>query len=111
VSIPVLVLVLLVALVVFGACAAAVGRLPGLVPVEPDSAGDGLPEGTLTAADLPRVRFGLALRGYRMSEVDAFVSRLAQELERRDAPQSWVDEHEDPEHDSSSASTLPHPPL
>ncbi len=35
----------------------------------------------LTGDDLRRVRFGLAVRGYRMSEVDALLERLAAELE------------------------------
>jgi len=35
----------------------------------------------LTGPDLRRVRFGLALRGYRMSEVDALLDRLAAQLE------------------------------
>jgi DivIVA domain-containing protein len=38
-------------------------------------------EGPLTADDLRRVRFTTALRGYRMSEVDALLERLAGELE------------------------------
>lgn len=33
------------------------------------------------AADLRKVRFSLAVRGYRMSEVDALLSRLASEME------------------------------
>jgi DivIVA domain-containing protein len=40
-------------------------------------------EGPLTADDLRRVRFSIALRGYRMSEVDALLDRLASERERR----------------------------
>ena len=32
-------------------------------------------------ADLKAVRFSLAVRGYRMSEVDALLTRLAQQLE------------------------------
>jgi DivIVA domain-containing protein len=42
----------------------------------------------LTGEDLRRVRFPLALRGYRMSEVDALLDRLARELEehRHDHP-------------------------
>ena len=42
----------------------------------------------LGAADLRRVRFGTAFRGYRMSEVDALLDRLAVELEPpvRDRP-------------------------
>ena len=38
-------------------------------------------EGPLRAEDLRRVRFSLAFRGYRMSEVDALLDRLAGELE------------------------------
>ena len=40
--------------------------------------------GPLRADDLRRVRFSLALRGYRMSEVDALLDRLASQLEQRD---------------------------
>lgn len=36
-------------------------------------------EGPLTADDLRKVRFTTALRGYRMSEVDALLDRLAAE--------------------------------
>ena len=38
-------------------------------------------DGPLTAADLRPVRFSTAFRGYRMSEVDALLDRLAAELE------------------------------
>ena len=37
-------------------------------------------DGPLTAADLRRVRFSTAFRGYRMSEVDALLDRLAAEM-------------------------------
>jgi DivIVA domain-containing protein len=40
-------------------------------------------DGPLTAQDLRRVRFSTAVRGYRMSEVDALLDRLAAELEPR----------------------------
>ncbi len=42
-------------------------------------------DGPLTAADLRRVRFSTALRGYRAAEVDALLDRLASELEGRSA--------------------------
>ena len=48
-------------------------------------------EGPLTADDLRRVRFSLAFRGYRMSEVDALVARLAAELAEREAGPRPVD--------------------
>ena len=35
------------------------------------------------ADDLRRVRFSIAFRGYRMSEVDALLDRLASEREQR----------------------------
>ena len=43
-------------------------------------------EGPLTASDLRRVRFSTAVRGYRMSEVDALLDRLAAEREPRHEP-------------------------
>ena len=42
-------------------------------------------DGPLEAHDLRRVRFSTALRGYRMSEVDALLDRLALEMESRSA--------------------------
>ncbi len=42
-------------------------------------------EGPLTAADLEGVRFTTALRGYRMSEVDAVLDRLVAELRARES--------------------------
>ena len=38
-------------------------------------------DGPLTPTDLRRVRFTTAFRGYRMSEVDALLDRLAAEME------------------------------
>lgn len=40
-------------------------------------------DGPLTAQDLRRVRFSTAVRGYRMSEVDALLDRLAAEMDPR----------------------------
>ena len=45
-------------------------------------------EGSLSGADLRRVRFSLAFRGYRMSEVDALLDRLAVEKESAEPDQS-----------------------
>ena len=41
-------------------------------------------DGPLTPHDIRRVRFSTAFRGYRMSEVDALLDRLAAELENTD---------------------------
>jgi len=40
-------------------------------------------DGPITARDLERVRFTVAFRGYRMSEVDSLIERLMEELESR----------------------------
>jgi DivIVA domain-containing protein len=40
----------------------------------------------LVGNDLRTVRFSLAFRGYRMSEVDALLDRLAREMEDRETP-------------------------
>lgn len=50
--------------------------------------------GPLRADDLRRVRFSLAFRGYRMSEVDALLDRLA--TEREDADREEAPAVEDP---------------
>jgi DivIVA domain-containing protein len=47
-------------------------RPDALVPSAGDLAGD----------DLRRVRFSLAFRGYRMSEVDALLDRVARQLDQ-----------------------------
>jgi DivIVA domain-containing protein len=39
----------------------------------------------LGAGDLRTIRFSLAFRGYRMSEVDSLLDRLAREMELREA--------------------------
>jgi DivIVA domain-containing protein len=59
----------------------AAGRGEPMVPVD-GRHGSGLPDGPVSADDLRRVRFSLAMRGYRMSEVDALLDRLAQEMDR-----------------------------
>jgi DivIVA domain-containing protein len=52
----------------------------------PDWPGRRLPEDrTLRAADVTHARFSLAFRGYRMSEVDDALDRLALEIAQRDA--------------------------
>lgn len=43
-------------------------------------------DGPLEATDLRRVRFSTAFRGYRMSEVDALLDRLSEELRVESPP-------------------------
>ena len=56
-----------------------------LVDAPRDRADHDLPIGApVTPDDLAAVRFGMALRGYRMAEVDALLDRLSGELRERD---------------------------
>lgn len=75
----------LVVLVMGGVAAVAAGR-GGSLPEEFDDRPDvRVPAGPLTGDDLRSVRFSLGVRGYRMSEVDTLLARLADQLdERRD---------------------------
>jgi DivIVA domain-containing protein len=45
-------------------------------------------DGSLTGADLRAVRFSTAVRGYRASEVDALLDRLAAQLDGSAPPES-----------------------
>lgn len=59
----------------------AAGRFGGLAETYDDRPDSRVPDdGPLTAEDLEAVRFTSALRGYRMSEVDALLDRLTEEL-------------------------------
>lgn len=77
--------VLAVLAVLFGAAVVATREGPILRDAHPDAADPGLPTGPLQPADVGEIRFAMALRGYRMREVDAVLERLAAELAGRDA--------------------------
>jgi len=79
-----LLVVLAVAAILFVAASVATQETDVLVDAPPDGADLELPAGRLFAEDLRAVRFGLVLRGYRMSEVDAVLERLGEELAFRD---------------------------
>jgi DivIVA domain-containing protein len=55
----------------------------GLQDEPPDYGDLGLPDRLLDAEDIPRLRFRIGLRGYRMEDVDAALDRVAQSM--RDA--------------------------
>ena len=71
----------LIVLAMGGVAALASGRAGAMEEATTDRPDLALPEGPLAAADLRRVRFSLAVRGYRASEVDALLDRLATQLE------------------------------
>lgn len=80
-----LVLLLVILAVIAGIAVVAAGRGEGLSAPDPDRSPRGaLPAGDPTREDVDALRFTLALRGYRMDEVDAVIDRLLDELDRRD---------------------------
>jgi DivIVA domain-containing protein len=78
------VMVVVVALIVFGVAAVASGQGGALAPAQPDRPEPTLPPGPLGPGDLEGLRFGLGFRGYRMDEVDRVLDRLVAELAARD---------------------------
>jgi DivIVA domain-containing protein len=75
------VVALVVAALVFGVGALLTGADPGLVPAEPEGGSRGLPtHRPLVEADFVVARFDTALRGYRMSQVDAAIARAAYDI-------------------------------
>ena len=79
------ILALLGVLAVLFAAAVLSTREQGLLAeVSPDDADVPLPSEPLTPEDVHGLRFSLALRGYRMAEVDEVLDRLASELADRD---------------------------
>jgi DivIVA domain-containing protein len=77
----------LVVLLLGGVAVVAAGRGAPMADAYDDRP-DALVPGTgpISADDLRRVRFSLAFRGYRMSEVDALLDRLAREREVAEPP-------------------------
>lgn len=71
---------LVVAAIVFGVVAFALGREPGLSEPQPDGVHEELPDHPLSADDLDQVTFDVVLRGYRMDQVEAVVTRAANDL-------------------------------
>lgn len=76
---------ILIVLAMGGVGLVAAGRGKPMTEVYDDRPDALVPsQGPLLGGDLRRVRFTLALRGYRMSEVDALLERLAAQLEEAD---------------------------
>ncbi|MGB0099039.1 MAG: DivIVA domain-containing protein [Nocardioides sp.] len=73
---------ILIVLALGAVAVVAAGRGAPLAEVYDDRPDAEVPAvGPLRASDLRKVRFSLGFRGYRMSEVDALLDRLASQLE------------------------------
>lgn len=83
---------IMVVLAMGGVAMVAAGRGGSMPPAHDDRPDLALPtDRPIGAHDLRTVRFPLALRGYRMSDVDALLARLATELEDRPGPDAGTD--------------------
>jgi DivIVA domain-containing protein len=93
--------------VLFVAAVLSTREGPILADAPADVADVPLPDGPLQPEDVGRLRFSLAARGYRMSEVDLALERLAVELTDRDRRIALLEAaahgHEQPEQDLPAA--------
>ena len=71
-----------IGLVVFALAVFVFGRGEQMAPLSPRVSPTELPDHDMSGEDVRRVRFAMALRGYRMSDVDWALDRMADELER-----------------------------
>jgi DivIVA domain-containing protein len=76
-----LVVLVLVAIVLFGAGSLLFGRGEQLPPLPKGTTATVLPAFRVTGADVDAVKFTQVLRGYKTSEVDWVLDRLGRELE------------------------------
>jgi DivIVA domain-containing protein len=76
----------------------AAGRGEPMAPAYDDRPDARVPaDRPIAADDLRRLRFSLAFRGYRMSEVDALLDRLTTELESRESAEPAGSDEDDDE--------------
>ena len=68
--------------VVFGVVALVFGRGEQMAPLPARTSPAELPADALRGDHVRHLRFGLALRGYRMSDVDWALDRLADKIDR-----------------------------
>jgi DivIVA domain-containing protein len=77
-----LVIAAVIGLVVFGIVVLVFGRGEQLAPLSPRTSPTELPDRDIAAQDVRKVRFAMALRGYRMSDVDWALDKMADEIDR-----------------------------
>ncbi|WP_181009908.1 DivIVA domain-containing protein [Ornithinimicrobium sufpigmenti] len=89
--------VILLVLVLGAVAAVLVSRIavPGTPDAVTTTSAEPLPGGPLSPADVQRLRFDVALRGYRTEQVDAALERLVAELGERDAEIARLREERD----------------
>ena len=88
----------LIVLAMGGVAVVAAGRGASLGPAYDDRADVRLPaDRPVTGDDLRSLRFNTAVRGYRASEVDALIERLAAQLDEQEVDDSDTADGIDPD--------------
>lgn len=77
-----LVVLILVAVVLFGIASLVFGRGEQLPPLAQATTATVLPASAVTGADVEAVKFTQVLRGYKTSEVDWVLERLGSEIDQ-----------------------------
>ena len=77
-----LVIAAAIGLVVFGLVVFVFGRGEQLAPLSPRTSPTELPDHGMAAQDVRKIKFAMALRGYRMSDVDWALDKMADEIDR-----------------------------
>jgi len=77
-----LVVLILVAIVLFGIASLVFGRGEQLPPLPVATSATVLPASAVTGADVEAVKFTQVLRGYKTSEVDWVLERLGAEIDQ-----------------------------
>ena len=76
-----LVIAAVIGLVVFFLAVLVFGRGEQMAPLDPRTSPAELPDHDITSDDVRKIRFALALRGYRMSDVDWTLERLGEQID------------------------------
>ena len=76
-----LVIAAVIGLVVFFLAVLVFGRGEQMAPLDPRTSPAELPDHDIDSEDVRKIRFALALRGYRMSDVDWTLERLSEQID------------------------------
>ncbi len=76
-----LVVASVIGLVIFFLAVFVFGRGEQMAPLDPRTSPAELPDHEISSEDVRRIRFALALRGYRMSDVDWTLERLGEQID------------------------------
>ncbi|MGS0684191.1 DivIVA domain-containing protein [Nakamurella sp. GG22] len=104
-----LVIAAVIGLVIFGIAVVIFGRGEQMAPLSPRTSPTELPDVGMTGDDVRSMRFAMALRGYRMSDVDWALERMADEVDRLKAQVTALSggsERQDPAPKDTGAETL-----